>query len=1506
MRKRYLFLLMLLFPLATILSSSRAYAQTDAEYNAALAAIEDGASYYVTTVYGGVKYYLTPAGNLTDSEEEAGLFEFRQTGDGGFKTYGYCLDGGTGNCFSNPVSDQNINDTKLNTHTISDFRSTWDVQVFFFNADGKFAVRATNAAYASSSWGWVGSSFWTVKVGSGSNVPYIGYSFDVNFIWVLEDEEGYAIEPPADAAKVYATLVSIVKKYEVQLYDDEEGSATNIGSDFGQYSDKDSWDELYLLLWEINELVEGSFDPDNNYEWIGDGECPTLDEAMDMVAKADELYNNILESIVPYTMPQDGYYRIIANLLYTKDKTEFVEKAIAASYSKDHQNKGVYETLDRSKGNFLWKLTKSESGDSIMIQNAGMGTYLSFSSPKENRLVMTEDEADASYVMFDYAGLDPVDSPDQPGMGADEKHIFYIRLASGERGGNYVHQLGHGEVKDAGTYWGHAGKDTGTEQELCFWAATHEKTSTDKGTSEWYLEYVSDDEAEEILEAFEKKKEHDLLVVKNNELRAKVLEDLTMAKDDVKTALITSADQMSSPYSQNDCGGRDGGDLSAGVLIDGDASTYWHSAYNGTVPEGLHYIQLLDMQDMVGNCELYFRERSGANNDRPSEFTIKGSETPDGNFEDWEDIVVLAVPNFAAGAENSIPFTVEKAYPYIRIAATNTDNKDNSFRTYWHAAELQIYTVRPNPNSQYVALGEIAVELENIYIENIAIADEDITDKDYDALYKAYRAFLGGMVDPTELRNALTTYANLTKSVVEGSEPGQWSRADIATAYDNLYNEVKEYDEAGRYSEAQNHRYAVMLKAMSKSVMEQANGIKTDVWYHITFPTEEMYTDYGFDPKSPGGNSKIVDNPDQWGYYVASGIRTDEMGIDQETNEEKATGNYILESVGKDDVREGMSMYFINPDDIEDPDVSMFRFIEREQDKANYTDLFSELKENIGMALDMSTTYTKGEALITDASQLSSNASDSSEGLHIENLVDGNPSTFWHSDYHSQVLEPGYIQVALNEPVSGLIQIDVTRRQNASNGHIVRMYIQGSTDAQNWTNVGYIETPFTSQNESVTSAPVDLDGTYSYLRFILTNRYGTDGGGNTEFDPFAEITNKNEYNKKWTYFHAAEFQIYPVTANKQLTEKGTALLQALKVANKVILKDATVQDYSNVYQAYRDYQDEFNINEGKAILPKGSDKIAPTYAIQNKATGLFINCKGANNANNSLELIPTFFDYKAIGFQRSLIHAVNIDGTNCSYLHSQNFDHRFVTWNAVTANSNSALVIREAEPVEPAEFTFYKSIKPGEIYNWCNAVSITNQSENEGIAYKPLGKFEIEDEGVFLALKQIETIEAGQPAFYIYGDTTEYDADDDYVEFMEFTMPAEPDFVLEGATVANGILGNIVNHTLVPGEIYFSENGAFCTEKTGTYVTGNSVVVSVGIVDEVDPDGDYDFSICLAEAADAADGLKDVSTTIHKISQPGAVYSMDGKLLRTNATLNSLKSLGKGMYILNGVKVLVK
>jgi len=501
-------------------------------------------------------------------------------------------------------------------------------------------------------------------------------------------------------------------------------------------------------------------------------------------------------------------------------------------------------------------------------------------------------------------------------------------------------------------------------------------------------------------------------------------------------------------------------------------------------------------------------------------------------------------------------------------------------------------------------------------------------------------------------------------------------------------------------------------------------------------------------------------------------------------------------------------------------------------------------------------------------------------------------------------LEPPYLQVALKEPVSGLIQIDVTRRQGAGNGHVVRMYVQGSNDAENWTNVGYIETPFTNQNESVTSLPLQLNGSYSYLRFTMTNRYGTDGGSNMEFDPFAVITSADDYNKLFTYWHAAEFQIYPVTVNAELSENGQAMMQAFVDANKIVLKDATAENLAALSQAYKAYQSEFNTAAGKAVLPNGIEKAPASYAIQNKATGLFINAKDANNNEVLLKTVPTIFKHEALGYDRNLLRGSKINGTSVNNLHSQNSNHRLVTWSSTEPSSNSALVIREAGAVEPSAFSFYKNIKPGKIMTWCNTVTLAN--EGEGTAYIGLGKYTNDEGQAFLALKEVETILAGQPAFYIYGDTTNYKKNEEDEEAMKFTIPEDTEFAFEPSYTVNGFEGTLQDHSLSPEEIYFSGNHPVCIASTGYYIAGTSVVLSIGAVTDVDPEGEYDFSICLDETADDATGIKDVSAVVKKISEPGNVYSIDGKFLRSNATLNSLKALGKGTYILNGVKVVVK
>lgn len=1526
-----------------------------AEYDAALRAFPSSV-YYITTEVDGIKYYVTASGSLEERyegiEASEGLFTINQVSGGALYSIGWHIEGANGHFSNTTLSD---NKAVLNPGNGvfrldgSNNRNDWESQVFFMNEEGKIAIRSCNTAFGESGYADAGRAFWTYEVDAAGDIvwaewgPMPAYSYEPAYIWTLEQPVGFE--------QVKLIINDLYAEYEDLIWEEPDnptnwGLFLNMGTDFGQYSDWDSYLKLWNLLQEVNDICDKFTDPDYEDEYYTDPKACTVEQAKAYRTEADSLYQVILDSEVPYSLPNgDGYYRIKSSLRYYTDtvvgteldendnevdivERTYVDKALLASF----QNQGMYGTLREDMANQVWYL--KQVGDSILMYNAGMQSYVSASKTpgSVNRMFFTEDKNDVAYVVFDWAGVDEV-GYDTDADGEfddwDEKETFNIRLNSKARhSGDYVHQLGHS-----------TGKDSHKDMEVSFWAGTYgkDKYTNDGGASEWYLEPVTDEEVEAMLENFEILKNHDLLVTKNNELRQKVAETLEFAKDIKRTALITSASQLSSPNSDEAEG------TNIGNLIDGDASSFWHTSWHGSnqypriAYDGVecHYLQISGMENMEGECEMYFRERAGADNDRPTKVVLLGAnevpEIPEGveNYVDdasgWEEIAAFTLPHTAAGEENTLSFTASKSFSYVRVLVTAVNS---SFRNFWHAAEIQFYTVRENPNSQYVLLGEIATNLENIYNENLKVADDDITPEIYQKLLDAYEKFQGALVDPTEMRAALSQYAKASDYVVKGDKPGQFTDDKVAKDYNELYAKVDAYNTAGKYKADEIHKYAIMLKAMSKSLKEGANGVKTDKWYRIMFPTEEMYDAYDFS-KEGGDNCSDLTPEDQktmFGTFVSAAKLESES---EEVTEDDGEGNEVtktvtttwLEAIGGEDLRESDRLFFMNDDDIEDKDASMFRFVELEAENAepDYISHFKDVKENMGLAIDLNVTK-RGEALITDAAQFSSNASyPGNDGGKLESgvLIDGSTSTYWHSDYSKTYCAVPYLQVALNEPVSGFIQVYVARR-NTNNGHVVRMYVQGSNDAETWTNIGYIETPYVNATTPVYSQPIDLGASFKHLRFTMTNRAGSDGGSNIEFDPFAENLTADDYNTKFTYFHASEFQIYPVTVKMQ-SAKAQALLNTYKTENKVLLKDVTEEDFGAVDKVYKEYKTEYNASQFKTVLPEGMYESSATYALQNKATGLFVcvddmSGNGGNTNNIYLKTIPTLVGYKAIGYGRSMMSARTVNGVSSNNLHAGESNRRFCTWGSTEPTSNTGLIICEADVTyaAPAEFSFYKDVKYGRIADWCHSVTLTKlpDATEKGSAYTAVGWYtlgEDEDVEIFLALKAIETIPAGEPALYIYGDTVDYDAevDDDY-EPVKFKISGNEKPVFEGKTV-NGLMGTLVTYKLNAKEVYFNGNYAAWPETKGSIaVTPCSAVLDLEKCPQVDPEGEYDFSICLAAGKDAADGVKDVSTALENISKPGNVYSMDGKLLRTGATLNSLKSLGKGMYILNGVKVVVK
>ena len=187
--------------------------------------------------------------------------------------------------------------------------------------------------------------------------------------------------------------------------------------------------------------------------------------------------------------------------------------------------------------------------------------------------------------------------------------------------------------------------------------------------------------------------------------------------------------------------------------------------------------------------------------------------------------------------------------------------------------------------------------------------------------------------------------------------------------------------------------------------------------------------------------------------------------------------------------------------------------------------------------------------LVTDVSQLSSPWSEPEldEG-YLSYLLDGDPETYWHTNWHSSV-EPHlhYLQVALIEPIDELISMKFTRRWHnyrrtalCTDDHVTKWSVYGSDDPEasenNWVELAVMETPYKEPGETLNTIGFDTKGK-QYLRF------------------YADATNRNR-----GYWHMAEFQLYPCTMADEVT--------------------AAIRELVEVYFQYEVYEVPFTENIG--------------------------------------------------------------------------------------------------------------------------------------------------------------------------------------------------------------------------------------------------------------------------------------------------------------------------------------
>ena len=665
------------------------------------------------------------------------------------------------------------------------------------------------------------------------------------------------------------------------------------GVEPGQY------DEAAVMAFE--EAVDG-LDPDN----LSDDEYNNLtkDKAQEMIDAVEALYQAALATKVTFGLAS-GYYHIRAGMEYTNNVVighddeadeDITEEQVRDKYMMSHRQDGKFWGYWGTPEDF--KEATQKIRPLFKVTNMGDGTYdivgCMYNTRFNNvaRSTNVEMSADSENLMaIDAAGT------------FDDITYVNIRVSTQNGAdGLYLHQGGHSNG---------AGKNG-------FLVGWYNTFSDGPAASEWYFEKVEDSEAETIIAAWQPELEKEQAIEDYHNLYDQAAQEIEAAKDVTAIALVTDASQFSSPFSQNDLGGADGGNLSDGVLIDNDASTYWHSVWSGeSIPEGRHYLQVELPEDFDASHEIYMQfTRRKTDNNHITEWTIRG--TNEGEYteeEECEELLIAETP-YGNNTETLKTATFDtKGYKFIRLYCSNT----TSGSSFFHMSELNLYYDKENPNSQYSMIGQPAVDLEAVLAEQKDLKDEDITQEVIDKLNNAYDAFKAEFVDPAELRQVIASVENKPAIVTVGKAPGFWPDNSTATALTATITAAKAYDEAGHYAKATSAKYIEDLQAQAKAIDDAVIKVQTGKWYRLRFGTEEEYEANEWPTAGDEADlddSENVRNEALFGKYITLA-----------DSDSDGDGHNTVFPIDLDEVDAPWNLYADADEDIENKDMSMFRFI---------------------------------------------------------------------------------------------------------------------------------------------------------------------------------------------------------------------------------------------------------------------------------------------------------------------------------------------------------------------------------------------------------------------------------------------------------------------------------------------------------------------------------------------------------------------------------------------------
>ncbi len=317
-------------------------------------------------------------------------------------------------------------------------------------------------------------------------------------------------------------------------------------------------------------------------------------------------------------------------------------------------------------------------------------------------------------------------------------------------------------------------------------------------------------------------------------------------------------------------------------------------------------------------------------------------------------------------------------------------------------------------------------------------------------------------------------------------------------------------------------------------------------------------------------------------------------------------------------------------------------------------------------------------------------------------------------------------------------------------------------------------------------------------------------------------------------------------------------------------------------------------------------QLGDNLALQH-ASGWFVG------TNGNLTNLPALFSTEAIGYGKSLIKVRNLAGEDVnnggtpSYLHAQVDGHKLVAWAADAIDSRSALYIEEVDDNVIVGEELVEEVRQGATHFLTSPLDLTYDA-NANVQLYDFKGYEKTATGVKVAFDKIEKAQAGKACLLVVdGDLSETPTAADTTE-VTFTLDATNFAVQPDSTQA--LVGTYsyqwVEEEKMPSTITIYQNVMQMASGEDNTECSRDIWAFEGAIDLLKAQAIENISgdLVLEIAGEFdTDAIQDVIA--NAVNTRGSIYTLDGRFVG-KGNLGTVRNLGRGIYIVNGVKIAVK